>query len=95
MRILTRGRFLFSREKHFVDTFYNSNTLIYADARALSADHPGNLAKLCDVFSSNEVNLSYLRTHFVDHKKGDKERMYEVDFSFSSSHKFNFDKAKE
>ena len=44
--------------------------LSYSDVTAIAHDTPGALSRMCNVFSSYGVNLSYVRTHYENQKKG-------------------------
>jgi prephenate dehydratase len=65
----------------------------YPDATAIAEDAPGALAKLCEVFARNKVNLTYLRTHCQPWQKG-FPRQYRLEISYQQEDHFNFDSAK-
>ena len=56
-------------------------------------DTPGNLSRLSNIFASYGVNLSYLRTHFENIKKGDRAK-YRLEISLMASHHYIYEKAK-
>ncbi len=60
---------------------------------AIAFDQPGALTTLCSVFTKHNVNLSYLRTHCLDLKKGEP-RKYRLEISYNNDHHFNFQTAK-
>ena len=63
-RNIISKNFRFSNEKYFLDTYYKSMVCTYSDVVAISNDTPGALTRMCNLFSSYGVNLTYLRTHF-------------------------------
>lgn len=61
---------------------------------AIANDTPGALSRLCNVFASYGVSLTYLRTHWENRKKGDKVK-YRLEISLDGDHHYNFEKVKE
>lgn len=61
---------------------------------AIANDTPGALSRLSNVFASYGVNLTYLRTHWENRKKGDKVK-YRLEISLDSDYHYNFEKVKE
>jgi ACT domain-containing protein len=60
---------------------------------AIANDTPGALSRMCNAFSSYGVNLTYLRTHFENLKKGDRVK-YRIELSINADHHYIFEKAK-
>lgn len=56
-------------------------------------DTPGALSRMSNVFSSYGVNLTYLRTHFQNLRKGNNIT-YRIEVSLDAQHDTYFEKAK-
>jgi len=67
--------------------------LLFEDVTVIAEDCAGALSKLCNVFASHNVNMSYLRTHCLDLKKGEPKK-YRLDISYHRDHHFLFQTAK-
>lgn len=76
-----------SAEKYFLDTNYKSTFLSNSDVTVIAHDTPGNLSRLSNVFASYGVNLTYLRTHFENLKKGDRAK-YRLEISLNADHRY-------
>ena len=94
MRKLARSLFQFNTQKYFRDTQYKSTTSSNSDVTAIATDTPGNLTRLCNVFSSYGVNLTYLRTHCENQRKGNKMK-YRLEISLNADHNYSYQRAKE
>ena len=87
MLSLTKRLFTFGTGKYFKDTSFKNVT-------AIAYDTPGNLSRLCNVFASYGVNLTYLRTHCENLQKGGPAK-YRVELSLLAEDRYNYRKVKE
>jgi len=53
----------------------------------IAHDTPGNLSRLSNIFASYGVNLTYVRTHFENLKKGDRVK-YRLEISLNAGHNY-------
>lgn len=59
----------------------------------IAQDTPGNLSRVSNIFASYGVNLTYVRTHFENLKKGDRMK-YRIEMSLNADHHYIYEKAK-